>query len=474
MSASQSLIAVCLWICLVAVLYAYVGYPVVIYCLARLFGRRKAVAASRDEDLPTVSLLIAAYNEEAFIEDRLRNALAMDYPKEKLEIVVATDGCTDRTPEIVRRYASEGVRLLEYPQRRGKASTLNAAFTQVKGEIVILSDANTFTEPAAPRNLVRWFGDPGIGAVCGRLVLTDPETGRNVDSLYWKYETLLKRCEGRLGALLGANGGIYAIRKDLYVPIPDGTILDDLVIPLLAKLRHGCDIAYEYRAVAHEETPAEVSDEFHRRSRIGAGGFGSIGLLSGLLNPRQGWAFFTFLSHKVLRWCCPFFMVGLLATNLLLWNLPLYRQLLLAQLAFYLTSLMGAYVPGQIKPVKVLRLTTMFTSMNGALLVGFGRWLWGTQNGAWRRTARLAEAQPEAAGADPFIDSAVGNAPSEGALALVEGGTNGAGKHGTSLSPAAAGSLRLASAADHSLLAFGEVSLSDSVVRETPAPAPGL
>jgi cellulose synthase/poly-beta-1,6-N-acetylglucosamine synthase-like glycosyltransferase len=392
MSSVESCLIVCLWVCLLAVFYAYVGYPVVIYCLARLFGRRRSVTEAAEAELPVVSLLIAAYNEESVIEERLCNALALDYPKERLEIVVATDGCTDGTVEIVRRYADKGVRLLEYSQRRGKAVALNSAFADLRGEIVILSDANTFTEPTAARKLVRWFQDPRVSTVCGRLILNDPVQGRNVDSLYWKYETFLKRCEGRLGALLGANGGIYAVRKSRYVAIPPGTILDDFVIPLLSKLRHGGDIVYDPLAVANEETPEHVSAEFHRRSRIGAGGFGSLSLLRGLLNPCQGWVFFTFVSHKLLRWCCPFFLLGLLLANLLLWDVPAYRTLLFAQFAFYATSLVAAYLPGRLLPVKLLRLTTMFTTMNGALLVGFGRWLCRTQRGTWKRTARVAQA----------------------------------------------------------------------------------
>ncbi|HKB41458.1 MAG TPA: glycosyltransferase family 2 protein [Gemmataceae bacterium] len=394
MSATQSILAAVVWVCFAAVFYAYFGYPVLIGCLARLVGRRRIPPALRDDELPTVSLLIAAYNEEAVIEERLRNALATDYPKEKWEVVVATDGCSDRTVEMVRRFAGRGVRLLESPQRRGKAATLNVALEQVKGEVVIFSDANTFNEPSAARNLARWFQDPGVTAVCGRLVLRDPETGRNADSLYWKYETFLKRSEGRLGALLGANGGIYAIRKSRHVPIPSGTILDDLVLPLLARLNNGGDIIYDPEAIAHEETAAGVGAEFHRRSRIGAGGFDSVGLLAGLLNPRQGWLFFTFLSHKLLRWCCPFFLLALLLSNALLWEVPFYRQLLLAQVGFYATSLAVAYIPGQFKALKLLRLTTMFTSMNGALLVGFCRWLRKTQTVTWKRTARLAEVQP--------------------------------------------------------------------------------
>jgi cellulose synthase/poly-beta-1,6-N-acetylglucosamine synthase-like glycosyltransferase len=224
-------------------------------------------------------------------------------------------------------------------------------------------------------------------------VLCTPEAGRNADSIYWRYETFLKRCESRLGALLGANGAIYAIRKKLYAPIPEDTLVDDLVIPLLTKLRTGCKIIYDCDAIAWEETPPDVASEFHRRARIGAGGFQSIGMLWRLLDPRRGWVAFTFLSHKVLRWFCPFFLLGMLASNVALaFGSPFYRALLAGHVGFYAASAVMAFLPAQAGSWKLLRLTTMFTGMNLALLVGFWRWLRGVQGGAWRRTARTAEA----------------------------------------------------------------------------------
>jgi cellulose synthase/poly-beta-1,6-N-acetylglucosamine synthase-like glycosyltransferase len=359
--------------------------------LAEWFGKRGELVEDGVENLPSVSVLIAAYNEEAVIEERLKNALEMDYPRDKLEIVVASDGSTDRTAEIVGRYADRGVRLLDYKPRRGKATVVNSAFPELKGEVVILSDANTHTEPDAARKLVRWFRDPKIGVACGRLILTDSKHGKNADSLYWQYETFLKTQEGRLGALLGVNGAIYAIRKSVYTPIPDDTLIDDLVIPLAAKLRTGCAITYDSEAVAREETAVYVSCEFRRRTRIGAGGFQTIVRLWSLLHPRQGWVAFTFVSHKILRWLGPFFLLSLLVTNLLLWEVPFYQFVLLAQFGFYLVSTFGAWIPPQLRLLKLVRLTTMFTSMNMALLLGFWRWLRGSQRAAWTRTTRRIE-----------------------------------------------------------------------------------
>jgi cellulose synthase/poly-beta-1,6-N-acetylglucosamine synthase-like glycosyltransferase len=337
--------------------------------------------------LPTVSLLVVAHNEEADIERRVQNALALDYPKDKLELVFASDGSTDATPSILRKFERDGVRLLEFAERRGKACSLNGAFPKLNGEIVVLSDANSFTEPQAVRLLVRWFQDPAVGTVCGRLVLHDPRRASNVDGLYWKYETFLKRCESRLGALLGSNGAIYAIRKKLFTGIPNNTIVDDFVIPLLAKRRTGCRIVYESEAAAHEETPENISAEFQRRSRIGAGGFQSIGLLAGLFNPRHGWVAFTFVSHKLMRWICPFFLVGAAVFNMALLDKSIYRVALAMQAILYISSLLGALLP-PIHLFKPIRLATMFVGMNVAVLVGFWRWLLGIQGGAWTRTAR--------------------------------------------------------------------------------------
>jgi cellulose synthase/poly-beta-1,6-N-acetylglucosamine synthase-like glycosyltransferase len=303
---------------------------------------------------------------------------------------VASDGSRDATAEIVRSFGSRGVRLLDYQPNRGKPATLNAAWREVRGELVVLSDANTFLAADAILRLARWFRDPSVGTVCGRLVLVDPASGKNVDGLYWRYETFLKRCEARLGALLGANGAIYAIRRSEYVPIPPELAVDDLVIPLLARLGHGTRLLYDADAVAREEAPPEIRDEFKRRARIGAGGFQSLGVLAPLLHPRHGWVAFSLLSHKVLRWSCPFFLLGMLVTNAALVSLPLYRATLAGQAAFYLVAWLGARSTGSGTLARLVRLTTLFSSMNAALLVGFYRWLTGSQRGAWARTARTS------------------------------------------------------------------------------------
>lgn len=378
------------WICLAAVLYSYAIYAFLVFWLSRIFGRMTTRSPVDDTDLPTVAILIAAYNEEPIIAERVRNALATQYPVEKLQILVGSDGSSDGTVEVLSQFRGFPVRTLNFAQRRGKASVLNDAIETIDADLVLFSDANTFVDPTAVRRLVSWFGDATVGVVCGRLELTDPKTGCNVDSIYWKYETFLKKCEAKLGALLGANGAIYVIRRTCYRPIPPSTIVDDFVIPLLAQLRTGCRIVYDCEAVAREESAPDIKSEFRRRCRIGAGGFQAIAMLWRLLDPRRGWIALTFFSHKVLRWLCPFFLMLAFLANLTLCGKPIYRAPMAAQIAFYLAAMAGRYVPKGIPLSKALRLANMFASMNAALLVGFCRWLSGTQRGIWQPTRREA------------------------------------------------------------------------------------
>jgi len=376
------------WMCVVAVGYAYAIYPAMIYGLSRVFGRRPTPPEVCDSDLPTVALLIAAHNEEAVIERRIVNALELDYPKDRLQIIIASDASDDRTVEIASRYRGR-VRVLDYPVRQGKAATLNCSMQLLSSQIILLSDANTWTDRTAVRNLVRWFADVRVGAVCGKLILIDPAGASNVDDLYWRYETFLKKCEGSLGALLGSNGAICAIRRDAFVPLPPGTIADDFVMPLLAKLRYGCSIIYDPSAVGHEETPAQMREEFDRRVRIGAGGFQAIAMLWKLLNPLRGWIAFTFFSHKAMRWLCPFFMCGAVASAGLLGGGDVfYRRALIGQACFYAISLTVGLIPIRVRALRPLRLATMFTAINAALLFGFFKWAGGVQQGVWRRTER--------------------------------------------------------------------------------------
>ena len=242
------------WLCVALVAYAYVGYPALLWFLSRLFGHAPSPPEVNEDQLPSATLVLAAFNEEAVIAECIHNALEMEYPRERLEILIGSDGSTDGTADVVQLYARRGVRLLDFPENRGKASVLNDVVKNATGEILLMSDANTDVHRVAAVNLVRWFADPQVGVVVGRLVLIDSGTGQNVDGIYWRYENFLKQRENLLGALLGANGAIYAMRKDLFIPIPEDTVIDDFVIPLMTKLRTNCKIVYDLNAIAREET----------------------------------------------------------------------------------------------------------------------------------------------------------------------------------------------------------------------------
>lgn len=347
------------------VAYAFMGYPLLLW-LAQLLFRRPV----RKQPIePSVSLLVAAFNEAAVIGDKIRNAFALDYPPQQLEIVVASDGSTDATAQIVRSLIPSGqqdrVRLLDYPENRGKLAVLNDAIPQLRGEIVVFSDASSMMAPDALRHLISNFADPTVGAASGVYEVKRKEAANlgPQEDLYWKYETFLKVQEAKLGALTGAHGSLYAMRRSLYPFPPAGTINDDFVIPT-SVLRHNLRIAYEPKAVAHEE--AEQMEGFGRRVRITAGNVAQLREVRGLIWPPRPMALFCFLSHKAARLAVPLAMVAAFFSNALLWGLPLYNWLLLGQIGFYGLALAGAFI--RLKP-RILRLPYYFCKINASLFV---------------------------------------------------------------------------------------------------------
>jgi cellulose synthase/poly-beta-1,6-N-acetylglucosamine synthase-like glycosyltransferase len=371
------------WVSLLAVMYGYIGYPAVIWVLSRVFGRGEWGGAAAA--LPTMSILIVACDEEDVIAARIENALRTDYPADFLEIAIASDGSTDGTEDIVKRYSAQAVRLFASPLRRGKAAVLNEVIPQLRGEIIFLSDANTSADVKAAGIMAGRFADPKVGVVCGRLVVQDAEDSGNSDSIYWRYETFLKRCESRLGALLGANGGIYAIRASRFCRIPEGTVIDDLSIPLLMRLKHGARMVYAEDAVAVEPSGVDLQSEFGRRARFGAGSAQVIRLLYPLLYPRNGWVAFSLFSHKIIRWLCPWFLLAMFIASDLLALSHRYRPFLLLQVIFYAASIVPMLLPIR---WRMFRLLNLFTTMNAALLVGVCRYVFFGADGTWRRTAR--------------------------------------------------------------------------------------
>jgi len=387
------------WAAVAAIIYTYVGYPVVLFLLSSISqmirdfrflltrGERRSTLGESD-DWPTVTLIISAYNEENIIDRRIRNSLELDYPRDKLEIIVASDGSTDATNDIVGSYSEHGVKLINRPDRRGKVFVLNRTVPKAAHEIVVLSDANTMCEPDALRHLVSPFCNDNVGVVVGEMVLESANQEHKGESHYWRYEAILKLMENKLRAILGANGGFYAIRKELFVPVPDSTLNDDFVIPLKI-VEKGYQQVYSTEARVTEKTAVDVGTEFARHKRIAAGNFQSIFMLWRLLNPFRGYIAFTFVSHKIMRWCAPFFMIAAFAANipLLAESLRCYGVLFVLQLLFY----GGAWLGGQSDNPLLRKLCATqyyFVSMNIGMLQGFLNFLRGSQKVTWEKAPR--------------------------------------------------------------------------------------
>jgi len=373
------------WSCLFLMGYSYIGYPLVlaVACrLQRLFRRERSLAPEETTEWPRVTMLVAAYNEASVIQDKIENSLAIDYPADRLRVVIASDGSSDATNSLVSARVDPRIQLIGYTQRRGKIGTLNATIPNLEDEIIVMSDANTMYAPDAVKKLVRHFADERIGCVCGELILEDPNGGGSGEGLYWKYETLLKRMESKLGFLLGATGGIFAIRKSLFRPLPPSTIVEDFVTAMKI-LEDGHRVCYEPTARATEYTAPTVKDEMKRKSRIGAGGFQAIGLTAPMLNPLRGLPALGYWSHKVLRWVVPFLMLGALLSSAALAGQPLYALALGAQLlsvAIGLDGLGSARID-----LRLIRPLRYFFLMNLALFIGFFRFLRGTQRVTWEQ-----------------------------------------------------------------------------------------
>jgi cellulose synthase/poly-beta-1,6-N-acetylglucosamine synthase-like glycosyltransferase len=385
------------WISALSLAHTYFAYPLVLVVLDAFRrasrdlrylsggGDRRRFASLH---APKVTLLVSAWNEAPVIGKKIENSLSLDYPPDKLEILVGSDGSDDGTDEIVASFEEPRVQLSTAP-RMGKVGVLNRLVPQARGEILVFSDANTLFDPAAIRMLVRHFQDPSVGLVCGRLRLYNPSREGYEESTYWTYETFLKFMEGKWGAVMGANGGIYALRRDLWEPLPGNTVVEDFVVAGRCILR-GKKVIFDPEAVAYEETTEDYGKERARRTRIAAGNFQALASLRELLLPSRPFVAFAFLSHKVLRWLAPFFLLGAFVSNFFLADRSPYGLTLLAQLGFYGLALAGylGYRRGMLGGAAST--ARYFTEMNWGILQGFFRWLRGSQRVTWDRTARNA------------------------------------------------------------------------------------
>jgi cellulose synthase/poly-beta-1,6-N-acetylglucosamine synthase-like glycosyltransferase len=375
------------WAAVTTLGYVYVGYAIVLRAWAAL-GKKKIAAALYE---PRVCLLIAANDEAAVIGRKLENSLDLDYPADRLQIVVASDGSQDGTDEIVRSFGAR-VELRPHFPRRGKIAAINDAMPSIDADVVVLSDANTFLRRDAIRKLVRNFADPEVGAVSGDVVLTGERAALGTsEDLYYRYERHLQRLESEIGSLVGVDGALYALRTRLFNPPPADTILDDMAIPM-AILRSGYRVVFEPEALAEEAGSGSASEEFWRKVRVVAGA------VQFLIRPDSGapiaraQALFTLISHKALRWMSPAFAgVAFIASARLASSSGFFTAVLAVELAVVLLGAAGC-VPA-IRRIRLVALAHYFCLVQTAAAVGFIRGLAGRQPVAWRRFAR-ASVQP--------------------------------------------------------------------------------
>jgi cellulose synthase/poly-beta-1,6-N-acetylglucosamine synthase-like glycosyltransferase len=372
---------VCFWLGAALLFYTYAGYPLLLALVSRVRPRPVRQA----EWTPLVSVIITAYNEERDLAAKLENTLALDYPSAKLEIIVASDCSSDRTDEIVRQYASRGVRLCRQPERLGKTSAQNMAVEQALGEVILFSDATTLYERDVLRVMLPNFADETVGCVAGRLVYVDPtdsSVGQGARS-YWGYETFLKHHESRVCSLIGASGCLYAVRRSAYVPMYPEACSDFLIATKMVE--QGLRAVYEPAAVCTEETNKRTDKELRMRVRIITQTFTDLWRHRAMMNPfRSGFYAVELVSHKVLRYFVPVFLLLVFISSLALARHSLlYALIALAQLCFYGAAGLSWLMESLGWRNRVLALPQYFVLANLASLVAFYKFLSGERYARW-------------------------------------------------------------------------------------------
>lgn len=369
--------------------YSYVGFPLLLAILARLWGE-KATVRGQDlevDELPKVAMVVAAYNEASDLPRKLVNTWSIDYPSDRFLLFVGSDGSQDGTADILKSCNDARLRAFCFPQRRGKISVLNELLQQVEADIVVMSDANTMFAPDSVRKLVRYFADPRVGCVSGELVL-EREGGVSGEGLYWRYENWIKRNEDRLGFLIGCNGGIFALRRHLYEPLPTSTVVEDFVMSMRV-LQQGFQVRFAPEARAYEPPCSSAHAEMVRKIRIGAGDFQAISLTRSLLHPRFGLCSFAYWSHKILRWITPILLLIALAANIILCSYyVLFWGFLLLHFLGLGLALFSYLCPPEKGLPRLIRPISYFYLMNIALMLGLFRYLSSAQPVTWDRLSR--------------------------------------------------------------------------------------
>jgi poly-beta-1,6-N-acetyl-D-glucosamine synthase len=390
--------AVLFWLAVLFVIYTYIGYPLLIF----LFSRLKPAGTRHVDELPVVTLLIAAYNEEKVIAQKLENSLSLDYPSDSLQILVAADGSSDKTPDIVRQYDSQGVILSYIPERSGKMAAITRAMSLARGEIVVFSDANNMYDPQAIRALVAPYADEKVGATTGaKLIIEDGRQLSSAEGFYWKYESWIKSSETRFSTCTSAVGEMLSIRKELFVA-PARNIVNDDRYMVFDLIRRGYDVYYTPRARSYETVSMSAEDEIVRRTRITAGAYQTMAMAAKLLPFNRPLVLWQVISHKFFRAFVPFAMLLALFSNLALvlwpaqpfpnafWAVapPFSNVFLVLQGFFYAIALVGNLFPSRGKFGKILYIPAFLVNSNFAALMGLYSFLTNKKPHLWKRVNR--------------------------------------------------------------------------------------
>ena len=352
--------------------FIYAGYPFLLI----LFSAFKKEKEYNSDYLPTISLIIACHNEEEIISEKIKNSLELDYPKDKLEIIVFSDGSTDRTAEIIKNYRDKGIKLIDFPSHPGKTICQNESVKQANGEIIVFSDANSLYEKSAIKELVKPFSDEKVATVLGSLKYVQDLKEYNQENLYWIYESVLKTAESKLGMILGANGAIYAIRKKHYQDLP-AWVISDFIEPLKLNEKK-LKTVYRSQALAYEKAPIS---SFSRKTRIILRSMSSLTQIKSLFNPFKYPKISTSLFwHKLMRWLSPVWLIAILIINIILvLNYPEIawtKSILILQAVFYTLSILGKYI-------KILKPFNYFVTINIASLLALLLALTGSRQSTW-------------------------------------------------------------------------------------------
>ncbi len=371
------------WGCIGVIFYVYFGYFLLVLLLSML---EKHI--QKDESfIPHVSLLIPAYNEESVIREKIENSLRLDYPKDKLEIVVVSDGSIDDTNVIVSEYQDRGVVLYTTPKRAGKIAAQEMVIPMLSGEIIVFSDANTMYYPDSIKKLIRNFADNTVGGASGdvRLLASDKSFDAS-ESLYYKYERFIQQNESKIWSLIGADGAMYAIRKGLYVSPKSNAVSCDDVIPMAVAMA-GYRIAYEPEAIAVEDSAPCWRIEFRRRVRMAAFGINNFLWNRNIPSMQQPWLLIEYLSHRLFRWITPFFIIGLFVSNIFLLSVSkLYWVIFIIQIGFYFFALIGM----KLKTDKhIFGVCFYFCLNNIGNMLGVIKGMMRMQRNLWKPTERV-------------------------------------------------------------------------------------